>query len=84
MNICITKHAANITCLLLVSLLLGSFVNWGCKPKKASKCPSYEADSNSTGRRRHKKNSNNLYEKRKRGSQKSPFWSITYHPGIWH
>ncbi len=83
MNICITKHAANITCLLLVSLLLGSFLNIGCKPKKASKCPSYEADSNSNPRK-HRKGKKSLYNKRKNESQKSPFWSITYHSGYWH
>jgi len=72
LNICITKHAANITCLLLVSLLLVTLVSGGCKPKKASKCPSYE-NSENTKVKYNKDGTAKNKRNRRYEPQKSPF-----------
>ncbi|MDZ4757261.1 MAG: hypothetical protein SGJ10_03860 [Bacteroidota bacterium] len=77
------KRAANITCLLLVSLLLVTFINGGCKPKKASKCPSYENSGNT--KVKYNKDGTVKNKRRRNESQKTaPNWCITYHPSLWH
>lgn len=89
MNICINKRAANITCLFLVSLLFVTFTLGGCKPKKASKCPSYDTGEDpskgkSSGKVKYNKDGTVKSKRRKNEQRKSPFWSVTYYPGYWH